>query len=261
MWRVREKLMHRARFSENGSRQSRPQAAIQSLPDEPAVSVLFAPAAAAERQVSIRPCTKDDVSEIAAIHKRRFTQQGYILTQLSPSLIATLYASYLGRSVFLVHTTAGKIDGFVLGGNSRVLMDCRFSFLHKHWLFCARHIAFQPRLWVRSLLTLAKLAKSRLWSMRSGPAREEFRLLSIAVDGDASRKGVGGELVEAFEAAISGIARTYKLNVLKSNLSAIRFYEKLSFQRVAETSLSWTLGKDMHAAAKVTSPFGRRRAA
>ena len=74
-----------------------------------------------------------------------------------------------------------------------------------------------------------------------------YRLLSIAVVAGATRKGVGKALVESFEAEVGTTSTTYRLNVLKSNASAIRFYEKLAFRRVGETEIAWILRREVAA--------------
>jgi ribosomal protein S18 acetylase RimI-like enzyme len=63
------------------------------------------------------------------------------------------------------------------------------------------------------------------------------------VASQASRKGIGSSLVRAFEAAVPPTYRQYSLQVLKGNLSAICFYEKLGFKRVGETARAWKLCK------------------
>ncbi len=68
-------------------------------------------------------------------------------------------------------------------------------------------------------------------------------MLSIAVAECVASKGVGTALVQEFEAEIRPACSTYDLNVLKTNNSAIRFYEKLAFQRVGETAIAWRLRK------------------
>lgn len=68
-------------------------------------------------------------------------------------------------------------------------------------------------------------------------------MVSIAVAPEATGNGVGTALVRAFETALREVSDSYGLNVLKSNATAIRFYERLGFERVGETPISWTLHK------------------
>ena len=64
----------------------------------------------------VRGATRDDVVAVARIHKARFGTADYTLGQFSFSLIGKFYAAFLGRCVFLVHVSDGRIDGFVVGG-------------------------------------------------------------------------------------------------------------------------------------------------
>ena len=173
---------------------------------------------------------------------------GRSLGKLSPALIAALYAAFLDRSIFLVHTSNGKVDGFVLGGSSRELIRCKYSFLCRHALFCLADVVRRPRLWLRVFRSFVGLVGGWLSSRAGALPEDKFRMLSIAVNPRAARKGVGTALVRDFEVAIRAVSHTYCLNVLKNNTSAIRFYEKLAFQCVGETDIAWTLRKDVAAA-------------
>ncbi len=94
----------------------------------------------------IRPCRKEDLARVATIHKSQFLLPGALLGQLSPALIAALYAAYLDQSVFLVHSSDGEVDGFALGGSSRVMLSCRLSFFRRHALMCLAGVAPTPSL-------------------------------------------------------------------------------------------------------------------
>jgi ribosomal protein S18 acetylase RimI-like enzyme len=196
----------------------------------------------------IRPCRKEDLARIAEVHKSQFLTPGTLLGQLSPALIAALYEAFLGRSIFLVYSNDGEVDGFVLGGSSRAMMPCRLSFFRKRALFCIADIMHRARLWLLAFRSFAKLIGNWFSSMAGTSQRKEFRLLSIAVAASATRKGVGKALVECFEATLPVECRTYSLNVLKTSASAIHFYEKLAFQRDGETAIAWILRKDLAAA-------------
>ncbi len=204
--------------------------------------------AAETMPAAVRPCREEDLARIAEIHKTQFLVPGALLGKLSPALIAALYAAFLDRSIFLVHTSNGKVDGFVLGGSSRELIRCKYSFLCRHALFCLADVVRRPRLWLRVFRSFVGLVGGWLSSRAGALPEDKFRMLSIAVDPRAARKGVGTALVRDFEVAIRAVSHTYCLNVLKNNTSAIRFYEKLAFQCVGETDIAWTLRKDVAAA-------------
>ncbi len=104
---------------------------------------------------------------------------------------------------------------------------------------------------------MVKLFGSWFSSLLGASPRDELRLLSIAVAAGATRKGIGTALLESFEAEVGTTSTTYRLNVLKSNASAIRFYEKLAFRRVGETEIAWILRKEV--AANAGLPESRSR--
>jgi ribosomal protein S18 acetylase RimI-like enzyme len=193
---------------------------------------------------AIRTCRKDDLDRIAEIHKSQFLMPGALLAELSPALIAALYESFIDRSVFLVHVSDGRVDGFVLGGATRELARCRLSFVRHCGLWCVLEVLRRPRIWWLSVRCFAKLIRKLLPS-NAAAAEKEFRLMSIAVAADAERKGIGTELVRRFEEAVMGSCRAYRLGVLKNNSVAIRFYENLDFRYVGESAKAWTLSKNL----------------
>jgi ribosomal protein S18 acetylase RimI-like enzyme len=178
---------------------------------------------------------------IAEIHKSQFSMPGTLLGRLSPALIAGFYAGFLDRSIFLVHATNGVVDGFVLGGSYRELMRCKLSMLRDHPFLCILEVARRPQLWLRLVRPISKLLGSSLTPAIGDSSREEFRLLSIAVAPEAMQRGIGTALVHGFDEAICELSDTYDLGVLKNNAPALQFYEKLAFECVGETAISWTL--------------------
>jgi len=213
--------------------------------------------AAASMPTAVRPCRKEDLARVAEIHKARFALPGTLLGQLSPTLIAGLYASFFGRATFLVHATGGDVDGFVLGGSSRAMTRCKLSFFRKYALLCIVDVVRRPQLWTRAFHAFVKLIGDWSSSASETAPREEFRMVSIAVSPRATRKGVGTALVQGFEAAMGEERQAYSLNVLKTNASAIRFYEQLGFHCIGETAKSWTLRKALGDSAAIP----KRRAA
>ena len=199
----------------------------------------------AASETSIRDCRKEDLPRIVEIHKTQFNTPGALLGQLSPTLIALLYGTFLDRSIFLVHTKDGEVDGFVLGGSAQMLSSCKWSFLRNHALLCLAETVRRPHLWLRAMRSLVTLIGRRVASLVVAAPPEDYRLLSIAVAGSATRNGFGTALVRAFESHLPAACCTYSLTVLKANSSANRFYDGLAFQRFGETALSWRLRKDL----------------
>jgi ribosomal protein S18 acetylase RimI-like enzyme len=192
---------------------------------------------------AIRACREDDLAAVVKIHNSQLSQPEGLLGLLSAQRIADLYRMFLSRSVFLVHTTDGLIDGFVVGTTTTTALRCRLLFICRHPLLCVGKVVSHSRLWRRAIGSLAKVVGGSLPCRCAGPSRQRFHLLAIAVDRSATRKGIGTSLVRAFEAAVPHAYRQYTLQVLKGNVSAIRFYEKLEFKRVGETARGWKLCK------------------
>lgn len=201
--------------------------------------------------VAVRPCTEDDLATVAEIYKSQFRRPEGLSWQLSAPRIAELFRIFLRRSVFLVHTTDGAVDGFVIGARSATLSRHQLSFICRHPMFCILKFVLHPHLWHWAIRSLAKMLNSSLSFSHANPSRERFCMLAIAVHCDATRKGVGTALVRAFEAAVSPTYRQYSLHVLKGNLPAIRFYERLGFKRVGETAVAWRLSKVVAASASM----------
>jgi ribosomal protein S18 acetylase RimI-like enzyme len=191
----------------------------------------------------VRACRRADLPRLVEIHHSQLCPPGTLLGRLSPQLLAEFYANFLKRSVFLVHAFNGEVDGFVLGGAPALLSRCRLALLGDHGLRCALEIARRPSLWLRTPRTLCKLVGSKMSSPRGTATGDEFLLLSIAVDPSATGRGVGTALVRGFEDAARKQSQAYRLDVLKTNLAALRFYDKFGFEYVGETARTWTLRK------------------
>jgi len=193
----------------------------------------------------LRKCRNTDLVRIAEIHKAQFGTPGTLLGRLSNALIATFYSGFIGRPIFLVHSTNAQVDGFVLGGSHRELKRCKLAGLRKRPLLYFMDIVRRPDLWWRATRPIAKLLGNRLVPAIGASPREEYRLLSIAVAPEGTSRGIGQALVRGFEEAIREVSNSYDLRVLKNNDRAIRFYEKLGFEHVGETSCSWTFRKTL----------------
>ena len=74
--------------------------------------------------------------------------------------------------------------------------------------------------------------------------------MSIAVAASAVRRGVGTALIAGFEESIRSICGAYRLHVLKDNTAALRFYERLGFERVGKRDASWVLRRIWKRASK-----------
>ena len=128
---------------------SRPFSAVPlAIAGEARAKTRVTPAATAMPS-AIRPCREEDLARVAEIHKARFALPGTLLGQLSPMLIAGLYASFFSQATFLVHTSDGNVDGFVLGGSSQTMTRCKLAFFRKYALRCIVDVVCRPNLWFR----------------------------------------------------------------------------------------------------------------
>jgi ribosomal protein S18 acetylase RimI-like enzyme len=223
---------------------------VASLPFESQTLPFLAGRSATEaRRTAIRPCSHQDLARVAKIHHAQFGAQKMLLGALSQASLAAFYKAFLDRSVFLVHADGDDVDGFVLGGWSRVLTRCKVAFFRQRALMCVANVLRRPQYCLTALRAFHGLVKGWLSLRSTDDSADEFRMLSIAVAPNAMRKGVGRALVQGFEAAAEAECRVYGLSVAKSNLTAIRFYEEAAFQYVGETPTSWKLRKELAAGA------------
>lgn len=193
----------------------------------------------------IRAAEARDLRAVAAIHKTQFAD--HFLAQYSRRLLERYYEPFLGKSVFLVHDAAAGIDGFVLGGKPEQVGVCRADFLRGNLPRCLVETLVHPRLWWEAF----RRGISNLLASRSHPdqptepaAPPSADLLSIAVSPAAIGTGIGAMLIDAFEQAIRDTScADYGLCVLKTNGRAVRFYEKMGFQIVADCGVAVELRK------------------
>ena len=188
--------------------------------------------------MTIRAIRPEDIAQVATIHKAR--SSAYLLGQYSTALIGRYYEGFVGRSVFLVDETAGRIDGFVLGGEATGLATCRGEFSRSNRPALVRETLLRPKVW---LIMLKRAGKAMLCRKKTAPSKAVVSLLSIVVAEHAGKKGVGAALVRAFEAAIGDKYSAYRLSVAKDNQAAIRFYRKLGLEIEGETNESFVMTK------------------
>jgi ribosomal protein S18 acetylase RimI-like enzyme len=182
----------------------------------------------------VRGATRDDVVAVARIHKARFGTADYTLGQFSFSLIGKFYAEFLGRCVFLVHASDGRIDGFVVGGLPSEIFAVQRRFSFKHLPQCGLEVLCRPHLWPAAYRFIRRSFLPQPTKFVHILAPHLPRLLSIAVDEAAQGGGVAAALVRAFESSICRRHAGYTLSVLKTNQRAVRFYEKLGLEIVVD---------------------------
>jgi ubiquinone/menaquinone biosynthesis C-methylase UbiE/GNAT superfamily N-acetyltransferase len=119
----------------------------------------------------------------------------------------------------------GNCVGFIIAGDkTKEAIDL---FLKSHYPMVASALLRNPSFWVRKVIDLFL----RINIIRGESPSNSFRLVSIAVAPGHWRKGVGQELLNYLERQLKERnIQHYGLSVKKSNVPAIRFYEKNSFK-------------------------------
>ncbi len=187
-----------------------------------------------QRTWEIRAATQDDMGDVARIHKARFGGQEYTLGQYSTSLVRGFYASFLGRCVFLVHTSDRGVDGFVVGGGCGEVAGAQRAFVRNNLVRCCLETLGHPSLLRAGYNFIRRSYLPQPSKFLKVLAPNLPKLLSIAVDEAAQGSGAGAALVKAFESCIAGRYPGYTLSVLKTNAQAVQFYEKLGLTIVVD---------------------------
>jgi ribosomal protein S18 acetylase RimI-like enzyme len=196
--------------------------------------------------VPVRPAEERDLPFIAALHKSQFSR--YFLGQYSHRAIGEYYRSFLGKSIFLVHETTSKQDGFLLGGYRNDLLNCMTAFLRRNWLLCLWDTLLRPPLWLDAPKRALNSIVSHYFHRNCHVESETpvLRMISYAVIEEVKGKGVAVALLNAFEQEIQDYAWHYGLTVEKDNSRAIRFYQKVGFEIQQDNGDTFLLRKKLH---------------
>ena len=182
----------------------------------------------------VRAATRDDVRDVARIHKARFGGPEYTLGQYSLPLISSFYLSFLGRCLFLVHVSQRGVDGFVVGGNHEEVYAAQRAFVRNHLARCCAETLLHPGLWRAAYHFCRRSFLPQPTKLVAMMAPKLPKLLSLAVDEAVEGSGTALALVKAFESNICSRHSGYTLSVLKNNPRAVRFYQRLGMQIVVD---------------------------
>lgn len=178
----------------------------------------------AEVSITVRKATESDLPQVAQLHRRMFSD--HFLGKFPARVVAKFYEAFLDTSLFIVALDeVDQLAGFVMGGETERLDECREAFMQQRRLMLAIHTLINPRLWKPALARL----RTMFGHQEEKPATvstTSHRLLSIAVNPDSQGRGVASKLVEAFESGLQS-ADEYGLSVEATNMRAIGFYRKL----------------------------------
>jgi ribosomal protein S18 acetylase RimI-like enzyme len=194
--------------------------------------------------IILRPLHIDNCPSVAEIHLRAFPDSA--LTRMGVEAVCRYYAWQLigPQDCLAMGAFQGNIlVGFIFAGVFRGALS---GFISKNlWFLVGRVVthpwmAFNPIFLDRIRMGLRVLKPRRpmpivtvLTKSKNGP----FGVLAIAVDPDLQKSGIGQLLMQCAEKAT--IERRYLemvLTVHPANTHAVRFYEKLGWQKVSRVS-------------------------
>ena len=199
-------------------------------------------------EFTIRNVEMSDLDQIAEIHRASFADRA--LSQLGRAAIKRYYQWLITGFPNNYHLCAslddGQISGFCFAGvyagsfsgflkqNRGFLMG---NVLIRPWLIFNPIVREQSTLAIKTLLKQFKnINKIRPSNQNKkekvGKSRKSFGILAIAVNPSFQQQGVGQILMATTET--KALAEGYKqmhLSVHPDNIPAIRFYEKLGWQK------------------------------
>jgi ribosomal protein S18 acetylase RimI-like enzyme len=183
-----------------------------------------------ESLMSIRSMRKNDLEAVVKVHMDSFA--GFFLASLGPRFLGLLYRSMHedSKGIILVSESDSEINGFVAGVQNQKGFYKRLLFRRIHkYAFAAMGPAFmRPS-------TIPRLLRAIGQPWRSRRSCTEACLLSLAVSPHSAGKGIGQELVQAFNTAM--LARgvnEYSLTTDRdNNQRANRFYVDMGFKLMA----------------------------
>lgn len=190
---------------------------------------------------NIRRGKLEDVFSVATIHKQQFPT--HFLGKYSVNLLAQYYKPLLPY-IFLVSDQKGSVNGFVVGGTSNQLVTAKREFLVSNKHLYITETLLRPRTYLGALARVKSLVTLRNVNENQSTENDFVWLLSIAVDKSALGTGVSQDLCAAFEQSL-GTSSSYGLYVLKDNIRAITFYEKMGFEISKEVGNELCLIKNL----------------
>ncbi|MGF1503642.1 MAG: GNAT family N-acetyltransferase [Anaerolineae bacterium] len=187
----------------------------------------------------IRALTPTDLPRVAAIHSAAFPTSA--LTRLGADTLVRYYDWLLTgphQADCLGFELKGDLAGYCFSGLFRGAMS---GFIRQNRAHLIGRVLLRPWLLVgfsERLRTGARIAARTAHTPPPAdpiPPGRPYVVLAIAVDPAAQGNGVGGQLMaEAERRARTGEFAAMRLSVRVENTGAVRFYERLGWQRVGE---------------------------
>ena len=204
-------------------------------------------AKAAPGELKLRALTADDLRAVTHIHSAAFPASA--MTALGDEAVRRYYLWQL-EGPHEVTTAAAfhgiEMAGFYFGGIFRGALS---GFLARERNYLAWRIVTHPWLVMNPLFrdrlgTGLRVLRKKVWATQPASATKpsatnrprEFGILAIAVHPSFQGLGVGQALMaHAESAARAGHFQQMQLNVAPDNQQAVRFYERLGWQRVVKS--------------------------
>lgn len=212
-------------------------------------------AKAAPHELRLRALTADDLLAVTHIHRAAFPASA--MTALGDEAVSRYYRWQLEgpHEVTAVAAFHGiEMAGFYFGGIFRGALS---GFLARERGYLAWRIATHPWLALNPLFrdrlaTGLRVLRKKVW-VQAAPAAataqaqaaavirpREFGILAIAVHPSFQGLGVGQALMAHAESAARAQGfQQMQLSVAPDNQQAIRFYERLGWQRVTAHDREW----------------------
>lgn len=192
----------------------------------------------------LRCLTAEDCLPVARLHAGAFPESS--LTRLGIEATRRYYAQQMAAANDCFALGAfrdGALVGFIYAGVFHGVLN---EFIRKNRLFLAGRVLLRPWLLLDPLfrdavrLAVRKLTRKKpafAPTPQTPPPDQPFVILSVAVEPNSQRAGVGQSLMDAAEqAAQRGGFRRMALTVHRDNSKAISFYEKNGWKITQEAS-------------------------
>lgn len=179
--------------------------------------------------LKIRLATKSDLTEVAEIHKKQFSD--HYLGQFSVKLLERFYNCFFSQdTIFIVSEANGVINGFIVGGKLSLINECTSLFIKNNIILYISEIFFRPHTWIKSVKKFFDIILRRKVQCESLDATMDFTLLSIAVAPNYLGRNVAKSMILYFDEIMSNYTDAYFLSVRENNIRAIKFYLKMGFK-------------------------------
>jgi GNAT superfamily N-acetyltransferase len=195
-------------------------------------------------KVEIKEIKREDLDKIAEVHIDSFPNSA--LTKLGSAIVERYYLWQLIGPHKNVKSVGAFVDNNCAGFSFSGVFDGSTSgFLKENRTFLIKEVLLHPWLITNPLFfkrllygvqVLRRFSKKKKHSKENKPAKAlPYGILSIAVSNKYQNLGIGKILMDIAETdAVDCGFKQIELTVSPKNVKAIKFYEKLSWQKILE---------------------------